>query len=90
MNAKRIFYTGHVQGVGFRYSVKQIVAGFDVSGTVQNLPDGRVELWIQGDLEEVEALVHEVDQSHLNGFIKQKEVADVSADPAIRGFSIIR
>ncbi len=90
MNAKRIFYTGHVQGVGFRYSVKQIVAGFDICGTVQNLPDGRVELCVQGEEDEVDDLIAEVDQSHLNGLIKQKEVTGVAPDPAMRGFSIIR
>ncbi len=90
MNAKRIFYSGHVQGVGFRYSVKQIVAGFDVCGTVQNLPDGRVELLVQGDQAEVDELIEAVDESHLNGLIKQKEVAGVDPDPAMRGFSIIR
>ena len=90
MNAKRIFYTGHVQGVGFRFSVKQIVAGFDVCGTVQNLPDGRVELFIQGEASEVNDLISEVDQSHLNGLIKQKEEMEVAPDPAMRGFSILR
>ncbi|MEM1159067.1 MAG: acylphosphatase [Verrucomicrobiota bacterium] len=90
MNAKRIFYTGHVQGVGFRFSVKQIVAGFDICGTVRNLPDGRVELFVQGDVGEVNDLISEVDQSHLNGFIKQREETEVAPDPAIRGFSILR
>lgn len=90
MIAKRIFYTGHVQGVGFRYSVKQIVAGYDVVGTVQNLPDGRVELWVQGDVEEVEAMIEDVNQSHLNGLIKETEVERVSPDSSLKGFSIIR
>jgi acylphosphatase len=90
MNAKKIFYTGHVQGVGFRYSIKQIVAGFDVCGTVQNLPDGRVELTVQGEPDEVKELIEEVDQSHLNGLIKEKEVTGIAPDPAMRGFSIIR
>ena len=44
-----IFYSGHVQGVGFRYTVKSVAAGFEVNGTVRNLPDGRVELVAEGD-----------------------------------------
>ena len=37
MIAKRTFYSGRVQGVGFRYSTKQIAMGFEVTGTVRNL-----------------------------------------------------
>ncbi|MGD0088020.1 MAG: acylphosphatase, partial [Verrucomicrobiota bacterium] len=37
-----IFYSGHVQGVGFRYTTKTVATGFEVTGTVRNLPDGRV------------------------------------------------
>ena len=40
----QLIYSGRVQGVGFRYTVKQVAAGYDVAGTVRNLPDGRVEL----------------------------------------------
>ena len=37
-------YSGHVQGVGFRYQTLQVAKGFEVSGYVQNLADGRVLL----------------------------------------------
>jgi hypothetical protein len=39
-----IFYSGHVQGVGFRYNTKSVARGYEVIGTVRNLDDGRVEL----------------------------------------------
>ncbi len=45
----RIFYSGHVQGVGFRYTAKTVAAGFEISGVVRNLSDGRVELIAEGD-----------------------------------------
>ena len=44
MISVQVFYEGNVQGVGFRYTVKQIAKGFDVIGWVKNLRDGRVEL----------------------------------------------
>ena len=50
-----IFYSGHVQGVGFRYTVKTVASGFEATGTVRNLPDGRVELTAEGPREELEA-----------------------------------
>ena len=53
MVAKRVFYEGRVQGVGFRFSVKSITTGFDVVGLVKNLIDGRVELEVQGEENEV-------------------------------------
>ena len=34
------FYSGHVQGVGFRYTVKSLTVSFEVTGQVRNLPDG--------------------------------------------------
>ena len=36
-----IFYSGRVQGVGFRYGTRVVACGFEVTGTVRNLPDGR-------------------------------------------------
>ena len=50
-----IFYSGRVQGVGFRYTVKSVAAGFMVAGTVRNLPDGRVELLAEGESTELKA-----------------------------------
>ena len=51
------FYSGRVQGVGFRFTAQRIAQGCSVTGWVQNLPDGRVELMVEGDSEEVEAFV---------------------------------
>lgn len=88
MTAIRIRYSGHVQGVGFRYSVKQIASEFEVSGTVENLPDGRVELFLQGEASEVEGMLEEIRRSHLNGFIRKEEREDDRVHSVISGFSI--
>ena len=48
-----VYFSGHVQGVGFRYSVKQLSLEFDVTGWVKNLPDGRVELVTEGERNEL-------------------------------------
>lgn len=89
MMARRLFYTGRVQGVGFRYSVKQLAAGYDVLGWVRNLPDGRVELWLQGGAEEVRAMEQAVVESHLGGFIRETEVKQEKPDGRLRGFDIL-
>ena len=51
----RIWYSGRVQGVGFRITVCRVATGYEVTGTVSNLPDGRVELIAEGTREELEA-----------------------------------
>jgi acylphosphatase len=88
MKARRFFFSGHVQGVGFRYSVKQLAAGFDVCGWVRNLNDGRVELFMQGESAEIEAMDRDIRLSHLGGFIRGIESYDVELDENLKGFSI--
>jgi acylphosphatase len=55
-----IHFRGHVQGVGFRYTAVRIGAGFEVSGFVQNLADGRVRLVAEGNAEELNRFVDEL------------------------------
>ncbi len=92
MVAKQVIYTGRVQGVGFRYATKQLASGFDVSGWVRNLPDGRVELLaIAFDAEELEAFLTELQEnSALANHIKETETHKVPAPTDVKGFSIVR
>ncbi len=50
---REAYYSGHVQGVGFRYTVRHLASGFPVVGFVRNLPDGRVHLVAEGPAEEL-------------------------------------
>lgn len=88
MIAKQIFYTGRVQGVGFRFSIKQLAKGFDVTGWVKNLPDARVELQVMGEAGELEEFLQEIQDSHLGGFIRETEEHSTSLLENIAGFSI--
>ena len=85
---RQIFYTGRVQGVGFRYSVKQIAAGFEVVGWVRNLPDGRVEIVASGDGNEVAAFLEAVASSHLAAHIRQIDQVDAGSQVETAGFEI--
>jgi acylphosphatase len=69
-----VFYWGRVQGVGFRYSAREVACGFDVTGSVRNLPDGRVELVAEGDEEEVKAFLEAIHQSQLGNYIRREDV----------------
>jgi len=89
MIAKQVLYTGRVQGVGFRYSTKQIASGYEVTGIVKNLPDGRVQLQAMShDAGELEAFLAAIDESNLGSLIKEREVSVIPALMGQRGFSI--
>lgn len=85
-----IFYSGNVQGVGFRYSVKTVAAGFEVVGIVRNLMDGRVELIGEGPREELEAFQKAIREAGLDHFIRNEEVRWSEATSEFRGFEIVR
>lgn len=89
--SRRVIYTGLVQGVGFRYSVKQIATGFDVIGWVRNQPDGTVEMRAVGEPAEVEAFVAAVAASHLAGYIKDaRQDESAPSEQTGSGFEIRR
>ena len=86
----RVLYAGQVQGVGFRYSVKSVASGFEVIGTVRNLPDGRVELFAEGASQELEAFRQAIRESGLDHFIQKEDVSWDEAKNEFRGFEIVR
>ena len=88
MISTQVFYEGNVQGVGFRYSVKQVAKGFDVIGWVRNLADGRVELQAAGEPAELAAFLEAIRNSHLRAHIQKEAEAPLSAPPTTRGFEI--
>jgi len=88
MISLQIFFDGNVQGVGFRWLVKQLAKGFDVVGWVRNLPDGRVELQTSGEETEVRAFIAAIGQSELRAHIRKQTELILSAPPASRGFEI--
>jgi len=85
-----IFYSGRVQGVGFRYTTKTVATGFEINGTVKNLPDGRVELVAEGSRPELEAFRVALFDAGLAGFIRNEEVIWADAKNEFRGFEIVR
>ena len=84
----QVFYEGNVQGVGFRWSVRHIAKGFDVTGSVRNLDDGRVELLAAGEEDEVRAFLEAILQSELRAHIKKHSETPRPSPPAFRGFEI--
>jgi acylphosphatase len=85
-----VFFAGRVQGVGFRYTAKTVATGFEIAGTIRNLPDGRVELVAEGRPAELEAYRAELHDAGLAGFIRDEQVTWADAKNEFRGFEIIR
>jgi acylphosphatase len=84
-----VFYSGTVQGVGFRYTVRMLAGGFDVTGMVRNLPDGRVELLAEGCKDELSAFQQAIRESELGHFIRREEVIWAEPTGGLRGFEIV-
>lgn len=88
MAATQVFFEGNVQGVGFRYSIKQIARGFDLTGWVRNLPDGRVELQANGETAELASFLEAIARSELRAHIKNQTAVPLTNAPSARGFEI--
>jgi len=86
--AKHVFFRGRVQGVGFRYTVRQIAAQFGLTGTVKNLADGSVEAVFQGPPERVQGCIDDI-RSEFAGYIRQIDASEQVFNPHLADFRII-
>jgi len=83
MIRRRIYYSGNVQGVGFRYTAVRAAGGFKVAGYVRNMPDGRVEVVVEGEAAEVEAFERDLADA-MRGYIIETET---HSEPSTGQFS---
>lgn len=63
---REAYYSGRVQGVGFRYTVRHVAGGFRVTGFVRNLPDGRVHLIAEGARDELAGFLEAIAEQMAN------------------------
>ena len=82
-----VFFSGHVQGVGFRFAAMQVAKEFEVAGYVRNHPDGRVQLEAEGVEREVAAFIDAV-QERMHGHIRKVERLAQRRPAEFRGFTI--
>ena len=82
-----VHFSGRVQGVGFRYATLQVSREFEVAGWVANLPDGRVQLEIEGSKAEVDRFVAAVEE-RMHGHVRKTERSAARRAPQFRGFAI--
>lgn len=83
------WFEGHVQGVGFRYQTVAVAKGFEVTGFVENLADGRVHFYAEGEESEVVAFQAEV-ESELKSYIRETEIQTSEGSRTCQNFRIQR
>lgn len=87
--AKVVYYSGDVQGVGFRATAVSVARRHPgVKGWVRNLGDGRVELLADGPDDVVEDFLRAV-RNQIAGRIESEDAIDRDPDPALTGFHIV-
>ena len=84
---RTIQFVGNVQGVGFRFTTRQVARGFAVMGYVRNLPNGRVELVVEGISEILDAFAAAV-SNRMRRQIDETLVVSEAATGEFDGFEI--
>jgi acylphosphatase len=85
---RRVFFSGRVQGVGFRFTCQSLARGFEVAGFVRNLPDGRVELLAEGEGGELDAFLNSI-RLEMSTYIKNVTTeSDSPGDEPLVGFFV--
>jgi acylphosphatase len=83
-----MIFTGRVQGVGFRYTVRSFSENSGIVGWVRNLPDGSVEMVAEGETSSLDDLVSRI-KLYFGGHIRDCLLQKLPATDEYTGFDII-
>jgi acylphosphatase len=85
--ARKIVFSGRVQGVGFRFTALNIASRYELKGYVRNLPDGDVEMFAQGTAEAIDDCTRDLQDSFV-GTISHIDIEEATPDPKLTDFKI--
>lgn len=90
MNAKRmqIFFSGTVQGVGFRFTAERLARRFPVTGYVRNLEDGRVEVTAEGEEDHLTEFLTAIRESGMKDYIRDVEAHWSDPENCFKRFTV--
>jgi acylphosphatase len=82
-----LFYSGRVQGIGFRYTILDIARQQKVCGWVKNLDDGRVEIIAEASEDILNSFLQEINQ-HFSRYVKDVNIEWFPASGEFSDFQI--
>ncbi len=85
--ARRIIFSGRVQGVGFRFTALNIATRYKLTGYVRNLPSGSVEMVAQGPEGIIDSCNQDIQES-FSGYIRETDIQPRTHDPKLTDFKI--
>ena len=88
MEAHVLIVSGRVQGVGFRWFTEQEARKHRIQGYVRNLPDGRVEIWAQGEIESLGEFRASLKKGPPAARVKEVERKPVPLDESLTSFEV--
>ena len=87
LTARKIVFSGRVQGVGFRFTALNIASRYQLTGYVRNIPNGDVEMLAQGSAEMIDECVRDIQDSFV-GSINHVDIEEATPDPKLTDFRI--
>ena len=82
------FFSGRVQGVGFRFTIENLSNNHPITGFVRNLPDGRVEVVAEAEQSELDDFLKAIQKSHLGRYIQNCQVQWSEATDEFKEFEV--
>jgi acylphosphatase len=86
-SAKHVIFTGQVQGVGFRFTAFNMANRHQLTGFVRNLPDGTVEMLIQGTSGAIDDCIRDI-KEYFSGYIRETKIKEIPSNPQYKDFKI--
>ena len=84
----RVYITGTVQGVFFRGFVKENAERYNVKGFIRNLEDGRIEIFLEGNVNDVNKVLELCKKGPKNSIIRGVEIKDERFQD-FKGFKVL-
>ncbi len=87
MTANHIVFVGTVQGVGFRFTAHRIALRCGLTGYVKNLPAGTVEMFVQGEKDDITNCIKDIGET-FGGYIRDVKITETAPNPRYNDFRI--
>jgi acylphosphatase len=85
--ARQVWFSGYVQGVGFRFTAQRIASRYKLTGYVRNLDDGRVEMFAQGTSDDIDRCLADLGDT-FGAYIREVQATDAQLSSGYTSFVI--